>query len=274
MTTQCFAPIRGSAIRVTGLDRRGKVLDPTPYAVSKSVVRIEIREVTDAGANEVIKNPEDERRLRLVRPTQLIRNLVDIQFLQCEPGLFSLITNSFAVSSGAGFGQGGFGETPFGLSEGPNVGIDVGTHREPVSFGLEVWSKLAGQVCADGTPKWGYTVFPHLRGGRITGIQIANGLVSFRIVGAQVRRGRGWGVGPHDLEGVFRRLVSMVSRNTGWRMQLLAGAPPEPTDGILYASDVLDNGTALDPMPDPGALLALDAGGATTGAWIIDGGRA
>ena len=273
-SAQCFDPIRGSAVRVTGLTKQGRVTHPFPYAVSKSITRVQIREVTDSGNTEIMKNPEEVRRLRFVRPAKTIRYLVDIEFLRCEPSLFSLITNSHIVSGvGEGFGEGGFGEMPFGLAEGTVSGIDVGTHREPTSFGLEVWSKLAGQRCEDGSPLWGYTVFPHLRGGRITGVRIANGLVSFRIVGAQTRRSTRWGVGPHDLEGLFRRLLGPIVRRTGWRMQVSAAAPPEITDGILFGVDVLDNGTASDPMPDPSAPLTFDAGGVVTDPWIIDGGR-
>ena len=296
--TECFDPIRGSAIRVTGLTSRGRVTHPFPYAVSKSVIRVQIREVTDSGSNDITKNPDGERRLRIIRPVRLIRNLVDIEFLRCEPSLLSLIVGDVHVVSGVGgdvlgfglggfgeggfgeadgegggFGEGAFGEMPLGLAEGINAGIDIATHRKPASFGLEVWSKLAGQRCADGMPKWGYTVFPHLRGGKITGIRFANGLVSFRVEGAQTRRTGRWGVGPHDLEGLFQRLLGPVSRNTGWRMQVSSAAPPEITDGILFGIDVLDNGTPSDPMPDPEAPLVVDAGGVETDPWIIDGGR-
>jgi hypothetical protein len=246
------------------------------YAVSKSVTRVQIREVLDAGSNEIVKTSEDERRLRLIRPTNKIREMVDIDFLRCDPGVLSIVAGvGLAYAAEPGFGEVPFGEAPFGGYPGSVVnGFDVSTHQTPAAFGLEVWTKLAGQRCADGTPMWGYSVFPFLRGGRISGVRFANGLVSFRVINSQTRRGDGWGVGPHDLEGAFERLISPVSRNTGWRMFMSPAAPPAQTDGILLRSDVLDNGTAANPMPDPTAPLVVDGGGAQTSAWIIDGGRA
>lgn len=297
--TECFDPIRGSTIRVTGLSDRGRLLDPAPYAVSRSVATVQVREVTTTVSTELMKTPTGEKRLRVGSSTQTIRQLVDVNFLRCDPRLLSLMTqvglSAQPHGGGFGFGDGGFGlggfggegsqtegfggvefgEAPFGGDpDFPVNGFDVSSHARPVSFALEVWTKLAGARCADGSRRWGYTVFPYLRGGRISGVRFANGLVSFNLIGAQTRRGRGWGVGPHDLEGTFERMTSAVSRNTGWRMYVAPAQPPEQTDGILYRSDVLDNGTAANPMPDPDAPAVVDGGGATTSAWIIDGGRA
>jgi hypothetical protein len=198
------------------------------------------------------------------------------------------------------FGFGAFGGDDEETTD-TAVGFDVGTLVRAPSFALEVWSKLDGASakpralgfdevpfdttgfdmpvpnpggCREGG-RWGYTLFPFLRGGRLSGFKFANGRVSFNLIGAQTRRNPGWGVGPYDLTGPFQRLETPVSRNTSWRMFITEAAPPAEQCGIQYlVPDVLDNGTAANPMPDPGAPLLVDAGGASTEAWIIDGGRA
>jgi hypothetical protein len=59
-------------------------------------------------------------------------------------------------------------------------------------------------------------------------------------------------------------------------MFVTEAAPPTQTDGVaVQTADVLDNGTASNPMPDPTALAFVDGGDASSaGPWIIDGGRA
>lgn len=257
--TVCFDMVRGSAVRVTGLGNRGQVPDPAPYAVSKSVVKVVIGDVVEAGSTEIMGNPEEERRLRFVRSAQTIRHRVDIEFLRVDPGVYSLVAGVPTVLNDAG----------------DVVGFDSNTHLPPASFALEVWSKLAARYCVDGSREWGYTLFPYLKGGRIGGFRFHSGLVSFNLIGAQTRRASRWGVGPHDMTGPFERLLTPVSRNTSYRIFTTPTQPPAETCGVQTTTDVLDNGTAANPMPIPSAPLVVDGGGAAeTSAFIIDGGRA
>lgn len=299
----CFTPVRGSSIRVTGLTARGEVPAQVEYVTSKSVVKVNVTEVVETGGTEVMKSPEEKRRLRLIKPTQIIRRKVDIEFLRVDPELLRLVAGVEVVyKTVAGFGKVPFGMAPFGGdANGTVVGFDSGTTLRATSFALEVWSRLDNasakprplgfdEVGFDDTPfdapapgtadcgdgrQWGYTLFPFLRGGRLSGFKFADGLVSFNLIGAQTRRNPGWGLGPHDLTGDFQRLVEPVSRNTSWRMFITSATPPAEECGVQYRMDVLDNGTAANPMPDPDAPLVVDAGGAGSNEpWIIDGGRA
>lgn len=274
-TVECYSMVRGSAIRVTELGSRGQTLNPVRYGVSKSVVKVAINEVALEGANEMLSTPEDERRLRFVKSTQTIRYTADIEFLRVDPGILSLVTGVPMVHGASlGFGETPFGEWPFGGAVTSDViGFDSVPRLAPTAFSLEVWSKLTGSHCV-GEPRWGYTLFPFLKGGRLTGFKFHNGLVSFNLIGAQTRRMPRWGVGPHDIEGPFERLITPVSRNTSWRSFVTQGAPPVEFCGIQELTDVLDNGTAANPMPDPAAALFVDSGGVETSAFIIDGGRA
>lgn len=307
--TECFDPVRGSGLRITSLTDTGHVPEVISYVTSKSVIRVQVSEVIDAVKNETFKNPEGDRRLRLTKPAKTIRHTVDIDFLRVDPGVLGVVVGIVnSAYDTPGFGEGGFGEGPFGgglgggggetggFGDGPfgvfpfgdglhtggsadvetTIGFDVNPRVATVSsFALEVWSKLAGQRCVDGTPMWGYTLFPSLRGGRISGFRVSNGLVSFNLRGAQTRRSPKWGVGPYDLEGPFERLTSPVSRNTSWRMFTTPAAPPAEACGVQeFTPAVLDNGTAANPMPDPDAPETVDGGGAITSAWIIEGGGA
>lgn len=298
--------VRGSVIRATHLDDKGRVTEPAYFGVSKAVAKIQVNEVAEAASVEVIENPEEEKRLRFTRSTQTIRNTVDIQFLHVDPSVLSLLIGVPLVygagSSGSelGFGEFPFGMGPFGESEvvsGRVIGFDAGSRLPIKSFALEVWSKLDQESARsrplgfdelpfddfpfdEGAPRpgcerrWGYTLFPHLRGGRINGFKFANGLVSFNVIGAQTRRLPGWGVGPYDVDGAFQRMLTPVSRNTSYRQFITQGQPPVAFEGVQEQSDRVRNGTAANPMPDPTAPLILDGGTATdSGPYIISGGR-
>lgn len=292
MSTDCYEILRGSTIRVTRLQDNG-ALDPSSidYAVSRAVATVSIQEVTDPGVSEVQSTPEEERRIRVIRPPVTIRHRVDIDFLRVDPEILNLITGAplvFAAGDAppvGGFGELAFGEDPFGGSDDEGGGGGVsdlvigfdGTRGRPSAFALEVWSKLGGVPCGEGESRpWGYTLFPYLYGGRLSGYEFKNGLVTFNIRGASTRKGPRWGVGPHDLEGPFERLLEPVSRNTSFRSTILRSPPPEPECGRRDLSDYLDNGNATEPMPEPepDALLFVDGGGAETGPFSIDGGRA
>ncbi len=284
MSTECYSLVRGSALRVTGLTKRGALPDPLVYAVSKSVVKVTIDEVSEAGANEILRNADEEKRLHLVTPTQTIRYTAAIEFLRVDPGLLSLVTGVPVVANAAG----------------DLVGFDADTKIPAASFALEVWSKLASDPCRrpagfgegpagfgegpfgempfgegslftiDLPKRYGYTLFPFLKGGILTGFKFDNGLVSFNLVKAQTRRGSDWGSGPYPVESEWQGLYEPVSRNAYWRSQIVGGLPPVETDGAVGWLDEIDGGTASMTTSDE-----IDGGTAwSAGSFEIDGGAA
>lgn len=296
MATTCYAMVRGSAIRVTGLGRQGQLGDPIQYAVSKSVAKVTINEVIESASNEILKTDDGEPRLHLVRNAQIIRYTVDVDFLRVDPGVLSLVTGvPSVIAPDNDFGEGGFGLGGFGGGDEPLptqvVGFDSDTKRAPAAFALEVWSKLAGgSGCSTpplgfdegpfsetpfgspytgDLPQYGYTLFPFLKGGRLSGFSFKNGLVSFNLRGAQTRKVARWGVGPYDLEGTHERLLQVVSRNSMWQNFVTHAAPPTEACGIQETEDVIYGGDAFSTSSD-----VIDGEFVVTSPWIIEGGRA
>lgn len=257
MATECYAQVRGSALRVTRLTDASAVTDPVEFATSTSVASVRVNEVSESSTSELIRNEVEQGQVYLTRPAETIRHTVDIDFLRCDPGVFHLTTGVKLVTN----------------AQGDIVGFDEGTRTPVVSFALEVWTKLAGQRCANGNPQWGYTLFPSLRGGVLDGFSFENGLISFKIKKAQSRRMARWGVGPHDLEGVHQRLLEVVPRNASFKNFITSAVPPAQADGIQTLNDVIDNGSASNPHPLPGPT-SVDGETTTTSPWIIEGGRA
>lgn len=244
MTTQCYAMVRGSALRVTGLTKAGGLPAEIPYVATSSVTRVALNEVSEGGSNQTMRSEDGEIRLHMVTPAQPIKYTCDIEFIRTDPELLNLLTGVPVVTNASG----------------DVVGFDARTKLNVATFGLEIWSRLTGQTCTgqltDGAfgvgpfgfgpfgaaedsetgRKWGYTLFPYLRGGRLSGFRFEAGLVSFSLVGAQVLRGSGWGVGPYDLTGPDTPLFVPIARNTRFRQIILPSQPPAQTDGISYVA--------------------------------------
>lgn len=251
MVTECYAPVRGSAIRVTGLTKRGAIPSPVRYVATKSVTRVSIDEVTEGGGSEVQRNTNEESRILIVNAATPIRNLVSIEFIRTDPDILNLVSGVPVVTNAAG----------------DVVGIDANTRIPAAAFALEVWSRISGSRCAE-PQNWGYTLFPFLRGGVLSGFAFADSTVSFTLRRAQSRRSGDWNVGPYDLEGVHKRLLTPVSRNGSWRQFLTTAPPPAQTNGAVEFVDVIDGGTAASTTPD-----ILDGGTpGETSPWIVSGG--
>lgn len=257
MATKCYAQVRGSALRVTKLTSVGSATDPIQYAVSKSASRVVVNEVSEDNLNEMVRSDvtaRDERRLFLSKPGNTVRYTADVDFIRVDPGVLTLVSGVPLVLN----------------AHGDVVGFDSKTKLRAVSFGLEVWTRLAGAECTlSGEREWGYTALPFLRGGYLSGFEFANGLVSFNLRGAQTRKVSRWGVGPFDLYGVHERLLSLVSRNT--MLINFAGPiqPPAQVEGVQTTTDVIEGGSAASTSPD-----VVDGEFVATSPWIIDGGRA
>jgi len=243
----CYAMLRGSAVRVTSLTAEGDVPSPTRYVVSRSVARVVIDEITEAPADTVHRNTDDEAVVVEPVDEETIAYGIEATFLKTDPAILSLMTGTPLVVNAAG----------------QVVGFEADMDVEAQPFALEVWSLLEGGG-------YGHTPFPFLAGGRIGAFEFSNGLVSFSVKGAVTQPYPRWGVGPYDIRGVpWERMTEEVSGN--WRNHVLdMGGPPEETCGIVEFDDALDGGDADE--EDGDIIHGGDA--ETTTPWIIYGGRA
>jgi hypothetical protein len=277
MSTKCYAMVRGSAIRVTGLKSCGSIPEQITYGVSKSITRVTLNEQTDGGGNELLRNEMDEPRLHFVNYAELIRYTTDIEFIRCDPGVLSLVSGVPVVENAVG-----------------NIaGFDVNTRLPAKAFAMEVWSKLQSRVlnqsgegfgegdfgedpfgggegvydsCAR---EYGYTLLPFLKGGYVSGVTFDNGLVSFSLRNAKTRRSSKWGYGPYDLTGQFERLHTPVSGNLMARNFITTAPPPDQTDGVEEFTDVIEGGNAAVTSSD-----VIDGQFAVTSSDIVEGGYA
>lgn len=251
MANEPYAMVRGSVLRVTGLSQQGALpLASIRRCVSKSITRIEITEITNEVPDDVLRGEQDDLRLVVPGQAEVLGYTANIDFLHTDPEALSLLTSAPLHYDG----------------DGQIVGFTHETRLPATAFALEVWSRLSGP-CRDGR-RWGHTLVPFLRGGYLSGFSFENGLVSFSVHRARSIRGAKWSAGPYDIFGPWQRTDREVNRDTTWRNVRTPMAPPAPTNGITYFTDIIDGGSASLSTDD-----VIDGGTAAVSTpWIIDGG--
>lgn len=149
--------------------------------VSRTVARVEVAERTYGHTD----GPEvDERDNVVYVPLNYEENIgynVDISLLGVDPDILNIVSGNPLVTDG----------------DGVVVGVAADAFTTPPTFSLEVWTQLA-YPCSNGY-RWGYTLFPRLTGGRLSGFEFDGGVVAFDIEGASCQRAPIWA--PCEPEG-------------------------------------------------------------------------
>lgn len=223
--TKCYAPVRGSVIRLTRLDACGEP-DPglSAVVVSKRVSSITIDEVSDEGTNIRQRNFGDELLFTDDAYSSFVGLTTDTTLCGVDPDMINIFTDQPVVKDAAG----------------DTIGFDIisGINLDDFGFSLEVWSKLAGSACdPSGFRQWGYSLFPFVKGGRLGGFSFENAALEFQIMGAQTRDGNGWGVGPFDVTrtaaGEAAPLFTAVPENLHMRQMIVNLDPPVASCGAF-----------------------------------------
>lgn len=215
MATNCYKPLRGRAIRLTPLYPDGSPIEDAHRVTLSCVASVQVTEVVDTQGQASYRSDVDRLRLRLAYKPHPVGFNVDIN-------LIGVNTAALAIAGGAAKLDNGF---------------DVVNNTEPTNFMLEVWTRLDRKF---GDLDHGYTVFPRLRGGVVSGTTVSgNGSVSFSTRGARTMRmsktrpimlGGGWDTTPWDT-GPWDQEEALIQgsneRNLFFRTFLVAGYPED-----------------------------------------------
>lgn len=219
MATKCYAQVRARVARFTLIDPCGS--PGVSSIVTNGITAIRINERLDTVGADVRKDEVRETpRLRLMGREDTVGYEVDLDLCGVNPDLIAMLTKQAVVVNAAG----------------DVVGNDATLRTPAPSFALEVWSKLSPAV---DDYRYGYTVFPRLKGGRVSGFEFTNGAVNFKVAGARTLRHSKWGLGPYtnsgwdmvgwDLGGWDAEAPQgdWIGKNTHWRSSLSATAPTQ-----------------------------------------------
>lgn len=253
MNTTCYPLLRGRAIRLTSLHPDGSPIEGADQVTVSCVARVQITEVVSAAGQTSYRSDLDRLRLRLEDKVTLVGFDVAID-------LIGVNTGALAIAGGAKQLDNGF---------------DVVDNQEPPNFMLEVWSRLGRKI---GEHDHGYTVFPRLRGGIVSGTVVSgNGSVSFSTRGARTLRmsktgalmlGGGWDTTPWDTEpwDEDALIQSGGGRNLFFRTFPVTGYPEDSCAPPLL---VVDGGFAEGLGDD-----VIDGEWIETSDDVVDGGGA
>jgi hypothetical protein len=184
MAVKKLRSIKGRRLRLTALDECGV---PDTVGTCASIVTEGFITVTwslevEEGEEYTQKNAwgdfciseKDSDRIKWVN--------VSFSLCEIDPGILQMVGGGNAVTNGA-----------------DTIGATFGQEPNPLAFGVEVWTKMAGAgACSGGTPEWGYFVTPYVRNGMLDGdITVENGPLSSGLKGEAIGASDAWGVGPY-----------------------------------------------------------------------------
>lgn len=222
MTAQCFAPIRGTAMRLTRLDACGvPVVGACSKLITDGFITAKFTPQYDSG-NEVTLRNAGGKLCVYDKPCDILK-YYDAELTLCG-------VNPDALSMLAGY------DTLLD-NDGASVGIDYGEDIEcKLGVGIEIWTDIANQDCSTGTVDYGYLLVPWAAGFRVTGdVTIQNDVVNAVITG-NTKKGGGWGSGPYNVvmnDAVLPattpapgKLLTPIGPKTHMRLLSTTVAPP------------------------------------------------
>jgi hypothetical protein len=247
-------------MRATRVDNCGRlVIGEYNQAVSEGVVTTTFTPRTIETPEINVPNFAGKRCVYEASSVDLAGYDVTIEFCDVDFEMFEIITKQPLVLDASGRVVGLEIDTAIKLTDG---------------FALETWTGAQGSdACEDpdAEGQWGYLLMPHLKGGIVGDITVANDAVNFTITGAGTREGNYWANGPYAVEldenGVPAALAQAVSRTAALRIEVVSVAPPTE---LVGARPVLDPAlpalTSIAATEDAGDVTGMTADFATTPA--------
>lgn len=186
MATKKLASIKGRRMRITRENECGDpVVGSCSTVVTDGFITVEITEEVEAGDEYTQKNAWGEFCVNEKDPDVTKWVNVAITLCNVDPDVLDIAVNANPALFPA--------VTP------DTIGVSFGGNVNDQAFGIEVWTKAAGQdACAAGTVEWGYFVVPFLKNGRINGaLTIGNSVMNVGVVAQGQKATADWGVGPY-----------------------------------------------------------------------------
>ena len=224
MSTRCFTPVLGKRIRATVLDDCGNVPasgTADSMAVTDGFIRVSLSSEVEDGSEIITRKANGALCVNERTADSFKRFMMEIEFCNVDPGLFSVVTNGISYLDYAGDTAG------FTIAEGT---IDT-------NFGFELWTGLSGAACPTGVEEAsGYLLLPFVQSGVLGDLEI-NGedSINFSMTGGFTKGGNGWGVGPYSvvLDGLDAAVLPTALDPLDHLLLMETGvSPPESVCGL------------------------------------------
>lgn len=222
MGSRPFTLVKTRIVRLTRLDECGAPdFGLKSTLATQGFVKAENKWDIEDGAKSEQKNDWGDYCLQEEDDPIIKGGDVAIDFCNVDPDSYDFVSGARVIAAGVG--------GMAGITAGTSIGYALGVNTVPGHFALEAWTKTGG-ACADGTPLWVYSVYPHLKGGRPGDQSLDRGTTTFQ-QSAKARPAAGWDAGPYGddiltiLDGeVFGQVLTDVQ-------------PPSATTGAVELVD-------------------------------------
>lgn len=189
MATRILKPVRGKRIRITQLDRCGRVPDPATedaFIVTDGFISVQLSSTTEEGPEITQRGITGAIVINEKLSDSFKRFTVELTFTGVNPALLPMVSNANARENAAG----------------DLVGFTIGEGTIDKWFAFELWTGLAGAACGtEDEDASGYMLLPFVQGGTMGNVTVdGENAVNFTMSGAYTRGGNAWGAGPFDVE--------------------------------------------------------------------------
>lgn len=249
MQTKRVSFLRGKRMRATLLNGAAQPLvGDSSVVTTKGFITLTMTSNTEEGEAVNVVNAGGETCISEAPVPTWTGVAVEAEFCDVDFSLFEILTGQEVVLDADG--------VAVGITESTDVDMAA------VKFALEMWMG-ASTTAAPATGSegfYGYVLLPHLSGGVIGDVSLANGAITFTITGMQTKNGSAWGAGPHKVElvgGVPAVLSTPMKANDHRRIQIVEVAPPTVYSGATPLLDSTDPAVTSVTMTKTGLSVAF-----------------
>ena len=188
MATKCFIPILGKRIRVTKLDKCGRVpasATADAWLATDGFISVTLSSEVEEGTEIITRKADGSLCVNEKSSDSFKRFTLEMEFCGVNPSLLGMVSNA----------------EPYVDAATEVAGITVAEGTLEKAFSFELWTGLSGASCGAGADEAsGYLLLPFVQAGVLGDIAVdGENAVTFSITGAYTKGGNGWGVGPYDV---------------------------------------------------------------------------
>lgn len=231
MPTECWAPIRGRAMRLTRLNACGAwTAGPLMTLATGGFVSVGLSFQYEDGEQTRKKNANGDICQSDPGKPALAQIDAEINFCGIDPDAYNIITGNPLVVD----------------REGKATGLRIG-EKVNSNWALEVWTDVSGATCEGADVPYGYLLLPWFFGGRIGDMTVEEAAMDLT-VSSSTKRGSQWGVGPYAVTlkdgaapedpGVPSPLLTPILATDHMHMDIVLVPPPVAACGATTLTPV------------------------------------
>lgn len=182
MVTKATRSLKGRTMRLTRLNNCGvPVIGVCSSLVTNGFITVDFAPEMEAGEEYISKNAWGDFCINEKDYDRMKWLNVTITMCEVHPDVLDIVAGAKPITDGT-----------------DKIGASFGQDGSTAAFGLEVWTKQAGNACVGGAAEWGYFVVPLVMNGNIDGsVTIEQGALTMGLKGEGMAATSAWATNPY-----------------------------------------------------------------------------